>query len=208
MGAIISLNNRWIKISNGSCEKVFDDAITVAKHHASSDVEIGYLARLEDQRKGFFTGYCPDLDALFPSVAEKKFWVRCFYDAGRWLHEGRLENPPGGGSSPAMWIFNTYWCAELLCELIGREDRDWTLNDEDTLLRAKERERYLEAYRIKHEAATAKSKVEQQEEMKSRALRDIKYASRHCPDCGYPVSDWLPTCRVCGFKVGRFNSPT
>ncbi len=48
----------------------------------------------------------------------------------------------------------------------------------------------------------------QKEESKSHALRDIKYASRHCPDCGYPVSDWLPTCRVCGFKIGRFNSST
>jgi len=156
MGAIISIDKRWIKISNGSCAKMFDDAITLAKHHARSPLENEYISRLEYERKGFYAGYCPDFDGLFPSLDEKKFWLRCFYDAGRWLCDGRLENPPNCESSPALWIFHTYWCGDLIRELIRREDRDWIQDDEDSLHRAAGRERSLEEYRIKHEAVIAK----------------------------------------------------
>jgi hypothetical protein len=24
-----------------------------------------------------------------------------------------------------------------------------------------------------------------------------------CPQCGYPCSDWLRICGVCGFRIGR-----
>ena len=38
---------------------------------------------------------------------------------------------------------------------------------------------------------------------KTIALRDLEYASRMCPQCGYPCSDWLRICGVCGFRIGR-----
>jgi predicted amidophosphoribosyltransferase len=41
------------------------------------------------------------------------------------------------------------------------------------------------------------------EARKSHALKDAKYSSRLCPQCGFPVPDWLRACRVCGFTVGR-----
>ena len=40
---------------------------------------------------------------------------------------------------------------------------------------------------------------------KTAALRDIEYASRECPRCGYPCADWLKACRVCGRKLRRTN---
>jgi hypothetical protein len=41
------------------------------------------------------------------------------------------------------------------------------------------------------------------EREKTRALRNLKYSSRNCPECGYPCPDWARTCRVCGFQIGR-----
>jgi hypothetical protein len=41
---------------------------------------------------------------------------------------------------------------------------------------------------------------------KTNALRDLEYASRMCPRCGYPCADWLRTCGVCGFEVGRHGA--
>jgi predicted amidophosphoribosyltransferase len=41
------------------------------------------------------------------------------------------------------------------------------------------------------------------EARKSHALKDAKYSSRFCPQCGFPVPDWLKACRVCGLAVGR-----
>jgi hypothetical protein len=161
MGAIISLGDRWIKISNGACSKAFDDAIFVGESQATTEIEKEYLLRLKYERMGFYSGYCPDLEGLFPTLEERKFWARCFLDAGRWLYEGRLENPPGGGASPAIWIFHTYWFAELLRELIRRDDRNWPIDDLDTVLRAEQRDRELDEYRIKHEAVMANRLAEQ-----------------------------------------------
>lgn len=41
---------------------------------------------------------------------------------------------------------------------------------------------------------------------KTQALRDVEYASRVCPQCGYPCADWLTTCKVCGYHIGRFST--
>ena len=38
---------------------------------------------------------------------------------------------------------------------------------------------------------------------KTIALRDLEYASRTCPQCGYPCADWLRVCGVCAFEIGR-----
>jgi len=38
---------------------------------------------------------------------------------------------------------------------------------------------------------------------KTKALRDIEYASRTCPRCGYPCADWLKACGVCGRRIAR-----
>jgi hypothetical protein len=35
------------------------------------------------------------------------------------------------------------------------------------------------------------------------ALRTVRYASRDCPGCSYPVPNYRVTCRVCGAVVGR-----
>jgi hypothetical protein len=43
---------------------------------------------------------------------------------------------------------------------------------------------------------------------KTNALRDLEYASRMCPQCGYPCADWLRFCGVCGFEIGRHSGRT
>jgi hypothetical protein len=35
------------------------------------------------------------------------------------------------------------------------------------------------------------------------AIRLVRYASRNCPGCHYPVPNYRVTCRICGFAVGR-----
>ena len=53
---------------------------------------------------------------------------------------------------------------------------------------------------------TALEKEYQRETGKTKALRDVEYASRVCPQCGYPCADWLTTCNVCGYHIGRFST--
>lgn len=46
----------------------------------------------------------------------------------------------------------------------------------------------------------------QREAEKTRALRDTKYATRYCPDCGYPCPSWVAACRVCGCQLDQTAS--
>src|SRR5258708_28926819 len=35
------------------------------------------------------------------------------------------------------------------------------------------------------------------------AIRTVRFASRDCPRCHYPVPDYRVTCHICGFETGR-----
>lgn len=37
---------------------------------------------------------------------------------------------------------------------------------------------------------------------KDEALANMKYSSRPCPDCGFPVACFWKACRVCGLEIG------
>jgi hypothetical protein len=41
------------------------------------------------------------------------------------------------------------------------------------------------------------------ENAKTYSLRDVDYASRMCPRCSYPCAEWLRSCGVCGYGIGR-----
>ena len=43
------------------------------------------------------------------------------------------------------------------------------------------------------------------DEMKTEALRALKYSSRFCPQCGFPCPNWYEYCRVCHHPVGRIK---
>jgi hypothetical protein len=36
-----------------------------------------------------------------------------------------------------------------------------------------------------------------------RAIEAVRYSSRDCPQCGYPVADYRVYCQVCWFGIGR-----
>lgn len=136
MGAIIGIEDKFkaIKISNGAWEIVVDNVLAVARERASTEAEREYVGRLEREREGFYPGYCPDFERMFPSDEERAFWCGCFRDAARWLCVGKLPNRLAAGS-PAMSVFHSYWCAELLTDLIKRAEYHGAVVDEDSTLR-------------------------------------------------------------------------
>jgi hypothetical protein len=36
-----------------------------------------------------------------------------------------------------------------------------------------------------------------------RAIEAVRYSSRDCPQCGYPVADYRVDCHACGLGIGR-----
>ena len=135
-------------MTNGECETILDHAIAVAEHHAASDIERESLERLRERRQAFFSGYCPNLDELFPTMEEQQFWARCFRDAAKWLHEGKLKYPSDSGASPAVWIYYAYAVSNLMTG-------GFELQDEDSVLRRKFHQQVLEEYAARREQRLA-----------------------------------------------------
>lgn len=132
MGAIIGFEKRVIYTSNSEWEDVVKNAIVVARHMAKEDFENGFIVGLEKERRGFFSGYCPDFDRLFRTRVEKIFWASCFFELSRWLCIGKL--PHEEARSPARRVFIAYWCGDLLRHLLNREAGECVFFDHDTQL--------------------------------------------------------------------------
>ena len=154
MGASIGIDNRpkYITISNGAWDIVVDSVLAVAREKAQTDIEREYVAGLEREKEGFYPGYCPDFERMFPTDRERAFWCVCFRDAARWLCIGKLPNRLWAGS-PAISVFHLYWCAELLTDLLRGNEYGGAVVDEDARLREQAREADAEQYRLRHAAA-------------------------------------------------------
>jgi hypothetical protein len=142
MSACVGVGQREIRMSNGSWELVVENVLVVAREKARTDLHRSSIARLDEEQKAFYPGYNPDFERLFPTHEERAFWAMCFRDVGRWLCIGKLPNQLWGGS-PALCVFYTYWCAELLSGLLrnAKIDFDYAAYwDEDTQLRVQARE--------------------------------------------------------------------
>ena len=134
MSAVVGIGEKFIIMSNSSWIGVIGDALLVAQSYSLSPIELKFIESLQQETEGFFPGYCPEFDSLFKSIEEKKFWCKCFRDVGRWLCLGKISHDYDD-TSPAQRIFHTHWCAELLSDLIRKEDITWIVDDEDGLIR-------------------------------------------------------------------------
>jgi hypothetical protein len=121
-------------MSNGAWEIVVDAVLAVGRQKAQTETQREYVGRLEREKEGFFPGYCPDFERMFPTNEERAFWCGCFRDAARWLCIGKLPNRLWAGS-PAISVFHLYWCAQLLLDLLKRAEFPGPITDEDSTLR-------------------------------------------------------------------------
>lgn len=131
MGAIVGIDDRVIYTTNYEWERAAHDAITVGEVIASDESERSMVRRFAKSQEGLFSGYCPNFDRLFPSNAEKRFWIRCFLDTAQWIQLGRI--PHGEPESAARRIFIAYWCGDILRALIRRVDDAPPPEDQDSV---------------------------------------------------------------------------
>jgi hypothetical protein len=145
MSAIVGIGERFVYMKNSGWARAVEDAIVVAKTLAKDTTQAAFTAKLESAAQGFFPGYHPDFDQLFPSLEEKKFWTTCFLEAGRRIALGEIRH--AAAISPARRIFEVMWCADLLRDQVRKLDGGWLPEDKDTSLSIQAIEPDEKAYR-------------------------------------------------------------
>ena len=91
------------------------------------------VAKLRTASEACFPGYSFDLCKEFPSLAERKFWARCFHDLARAIFLRRI-----GKQDTDCWQTGTialcYLIGRLLTQAVREVEDQWYPETEDALL--------------------------------------------------------------------------
>jgi hypothetical protein len=111
---------------------MIDFALEVGAKTARSSQEQDFVTDLKIKSEGFWPGI--DIDLVdFPSLAERKFWARCFHDVARWIFVRKL-----GVHEVDFWqataIHQARALGDLFIEAARQDDRDFQPESEDSRL--------------------------------------------------------------------------
>ena len=129
----ISIGEQYLWVANRRLSSLITFALEVAVDAASIDEERMYVAKLKDwDEKEHRPGCGFDLQKRFPTVDEKKFWSRCFFNVARSIFRREI-----GNQEIQFWqcaaIGDAYITARMLTNVIQKETgTSWHPDTEDT----------------------------------------------------------------------------
>lgn len=93
MASDISIDEQYLWVANQRLSSLITFVLEVANDTAATDAEREYVAKLKHWDKtGHWPGCGFDLHERFPSVGEKQFWSRCFFDVARRVFRREIGN--------------------------------------------------------------------------------------------------------------------
>ncbi|KYF73011.1 hypothetical protein BE15_47205 [Sorangium cellulosum] len=124
MSSCISIGEQFIHVSNARLCTIVAFAIEVGSETASTESERASLATLRSFEANLWPGVDLDLDEVFPSLDEKKFWARVFFTVGHRIFLHRLGNHDVT-SWQASTIGDTYVMARMLARAVQEIELGW-----------------------------------------------------------------------------------
>jgi len=138
MGAIIGSGQHVMYSTNHELEMAIDDALEIARRKDLTSEQADYVERLDQTRRGLFSGYCPHFERLFPTDEEKEFWSRVWDEAAEGILSGELGQR--GTESLSRRILVSSWISQTI-RFMGARSRvaqlhatERTLNSQDAAL--------------------------------------------------------------------------
>ena len=132
MASDISIGEQYLWVSNRRLGSLVSFALEVAADDATTDDEKSYVAKLKNwDDKEHYPGCGFDLHERFPTVGEKKFWSRCFFNVARRIFRREI-----GNQDIEFWqsgaIGDAYVAARMLTSAVQREtDTSWHPDSKD-----------------------------------------------------------------------------
>lgn len=85
MASCINFKEQRLFLNNMSFARMMEFVLQVAEATARSAEERELVAAFKKRSEDFWPGIGLDVETDFPTVAERKFWARCFHDLARWI---------------------------------------------------------------------------------------------------------------------------
>jgi hypothetical protein len=124
MAVDISLKDQFIWVSNTRHLALLDFAIDVGASIARAEDERAFVERLKAFSTSPDAALAFDLDACFPTIAEKKWWARVYRLVARRIYLRQLGNQDDQTWQPTT-IGDAYVVARLLTRAVQEVELGW-----------------------------------------------------------------------------------
>jgi hypothetical protein len=133
MASDISIDEQYLWVANRRLSSLITFVLEVAADAVNTAQEKDYVAKLKlwDETE-HWPGCGFDLHERFPTVDEKKFWSRCFFNVARRIFRREI-----GNQDVLFWqcgaIGDAYITARMLTSAVQKETKtSWHPDTEDT----------------------------------------------------------------------------
>lgn len=125
MAGVIALGDQSLAVSSNVLVSLIEFAIAVGTELAQTNEEGAWVHALTEFRNRMWPGMDLDVDALFPNLAQKKFWARVFHEVARDVFLRKL-----GNHTVTFWqtgtIANSFVIARFLVAAVRKLEPSWT----------------------------------------------------------------------------------
>ena len=132
MASCVSYNDQFVWMANRRFDAMIEFLLTVATESAGTSEERAMVEKLREASRAFFPGYDLHLEREFPTVEERKFWARCFYNLARAIFLRKV-----GNQETDFWqssaIADAYVIARFLTQAVREVEQSWYPATDDAL---------------------------------------------------------------------------
>lgn len=120
MGGDFSYKEQWVHVSNRWVSTTLDFAIEVAEKTARTDQERAWAETFKNNVIAkHWPGRDYDIEKEFPTIAERKFWARVFFDVMQAIYNREI-----GNTEVTCWQQTAIHIAYIVARLITKSVRD------------------------------------------------------------------------------------
>ena len=124
MASDIAIGDQYFWVSNRRLRMLVEFVVEIARDLDRSPIEDEYIERLANWVENeYWSGQTFDLAERFPTVEEKKFWAKCFFNLARRIFLSEI-----GNLEADFWqtgaIGEAYLTARMLCFAVREQTGD------------------------------------------------------------------------------------
>ena len=124
MASCVSYKEQFIYVSNQRFGTLIELALEVGQKTAESDTDRAFVACLREKNESFFPGFDFAMETEFPSLEERKFWARVFYDLSYKIFRREI-----GNQDVSFWqysaIGDAYLIGRILTKSVQEQELAW-----------------------------------------------------------------------------------
>lgn len=125
MSSSIALGEQFLWVSNRRLSTLVSFACDVGRELATAEPETAFVSRLQEFSDTSYPGIDFDIDEVFASLPEKKWWAGFFHRVAHRIYRDRLGNQDDQTWQPSA-IGDAYVVARMLTRAVQEVEGGWS----------------------------------------------------------------------------------